>query len=258
MINRLGFNNQGHDHAFEKLSQHSGGGIVGVNIGANKDAADMVEDYVTGVKRFYGLASYFMVNISSPNTPGLRDLQAPKVLDDLLARVLGARDDMAAQSNDRRVPVAVKIAPDVAEEDLPAICERLVARGVDAVAVSNTTLARPASLGAVHRDEAGGLSGEPLFRRSTAMLARVYKLTNGSVPLIGIGGISSGETALQKIEAGASLIQLYTGMVYEGPSLVGRITAALQDAAQAAGAQSIGELSGRRADEWSEVPLAID
>ncbi|MEM9357097.1 MAG: quinone-dependent dihydroorotate dehydrogenase [Pseudomonadota bacterium] len=258
VINRLGFNNQGHDHAFKKLSGHSGGGIIGVNIGANKDAADMVEDYVTGIQRFYDLASYFMVNISSPNTPGLRDLQAPKVLDDLLARVLGARDEMSAQSNGRRVPVAVKIAPDVAEEDLPAICERFIDRRVDAVAVSNTTLARPARLSAVQREVAGGLSGEPLFRRSTAMLARVYKLTNGAVPLIGIGGISSGETALQKIEAGASLIQLYTGMVYEGPSLVGRITSALQEAAQEAGVQSIGELSGRRNDEWSEVPLAID
>ena len=258
VINRLGFNNQGHDYAYEKLSGRSSSGVVGVNIGANKDAADMVEDYVIGIRRFYELADYLMVNISSPNTPGLRDLQAPKVLDDLLLRVLGERDEMAAKFKGRRVPVAVKIAPDVAEEDLPAICERFVARGVDAIAVSNTTLARPATLGAVHRDEAGGLSGQPLFRRSTAMLARVYKLTGGDVPLIGIGGIASGENALEKIEAGASLIQLYTGLVFEGPSLIARITSELASATKAAGAAQVGELTGRRADEWADVPLAID
>ena len=258
VINRLGFNNQGHDHAFGKLSKRAGQGIVGVNIGANKDAVDMVEDYVTGIGRFSDLADYFMVNISSPNTPGLRDLQAPKVLDDLLVRVLGARDAIAAQENGCRIPVAVKIAPDVAEEDLPEICERLVARQVDAIAVSNTTLARPSTLGSAHKEEAGGLSGEPLFRRATAMLARVYKLTGGSVPLIGIGGINSGETALQKIEAGATLIQLYTGLVYEGPGLVGRMTSELLQATKASGAKNIGELTGRKADEWANVSLSID
>ncbi len=258
VINRLGFNNQGHDFAFNKLTDRHDGGIVGVNIGANKDAPDMVADYVTGIHRFYSLADYFMVNISSPNTPGLRDLQAPQVLDSLLQRVLEARDEKASQSDGRRVPVAVKIAPDVAEDDLPAICERMVERGVDAIAVSNTTLARPAALGAVHKDEAGGLSGKPLFRRSTAMLARVYKLTGGAVPLIGIGGIHSGETAVQKIEAGASLVQLYTGLVFEGPGLVAQMTSELARATQAAGARHIGELTGRRSDEWSEVPLSIE
>ena len=258
VINRLGFNNQGHDHAFAKLSKRADQGIVGVNIGANKDADDMVEDYVTGIRRFSDLADYFMVNISSPNTPGLRDLQAPKVLDDLLVRVLGARDAIAEREDGRRIPVAVKIAPDVAEEDLPEICERLVARQVDAIAVSNTTLARPSDLSSPHKGEAGGLSGKPLFRRATAMLARVYKLTGASIPLIGIGGIHSGETALQKIEAGASLIQLYTGLVYEGPGLVGRVTSELLQATKASGAKQIGELTGTRADEWAGVPLSID
>lgn len=153
------------------------------------------------------------------------------------------------------MPIAVKIAPDIAEEDLPAICERLGAHNVDAIAVSNTTLARPEGLDKLFAHEAGGLSGRPLFHRSTAMLARVYRLTHGDIPLIGIGGVHSGETALAKIEAGASLVQLYTGLVYEGVGLVDRMKQELTDAIRRAGADRLQDLVGRSADEWAEKPL---
>ena len=255
VINRLGFNNGGHAGALERLSRRSRTGIVGVNIGANKDTADRVGDYVAGLETFYRLASYFTVNISSPNTPGLRDLQAPAALDELLGRVLAARAKRVA-GGEARVPIVVKIAPDIAEEDLPAIVARMMAHGVDGIAVSNTTLARAGIGDAETGRQTGGLSGRPLFHRSTVVLARVHRLTGGTVPLIGIGGIDSGETALAKIEAGASLLQLYTGLIYEGPSLIGRIKDHLAGAAARAGVGSILELSGRRAEEWADKSLS--
>ncbi len=250
LINRLGFNNAGHMRVKARLKMRDKEGYMGVNVGANKDAVDRTADYVEGIKTFYDDANYFMVNISSPNTPGLRDLQAPAALDELLGRVMAARADLVT-SGKPQVPIAVKIAPDVAVDDLPAICERLEAHKVDAIAISNTTLARPAHIDRLFHKEIGGLSGRPLFERSTIMLAKVYQLTGGRVPLIGIGGIESGATALHKIEAGATLIQLYTALVYEGPSLIERIKDHLVDAVDAAGAASIQELVGRGADEWA-------
>ncbi len=256
VINRFGFNNCGHVAALERLRARQGrGGVVGVNIGANKDAADRTADYVAGLEAFYDVASYFTVNISSPNTPGLRDLQAPAALDELLGRVMAARGRKMQEGKPKR-PIVVKIAPDIAEDDIPAIAERLVAHAVDVIAVSNTTLARPASL----RDQAtarqaGGLSGRPVFHRSTAMLARIYVATGGRVPLIGAGGVDSGATALAKLEAGASLIQLYTGLVYEGAGLIGRIKAHLAEQAHVEGLASIGAFTGRKAAEWAAKPL---
>ncbi len=251
VINRLGFNNGGHAAALARLERRTMSGIVGVNIGANKDTVDRAADYVAGLEAFYRVASYFTVNISSPNTPGLRDLQAPGALDELLTRVMAARERMAAQGAPRR-PVVVKLAPDIAEADLPAMAEQFLAHGIDAVAVSNTTLARP---GLSMKTETGGLSGRPLFRRSTVVLARIYMLTGGRIPLIGIGGIDSGETALQKMEAGASLIQLYTGLIYEGPGLIRRIKDHLAGHAYGAGLQRIGDITGRRAAHWATLPL---
>ncbi|MFT5508923.1 MAG: dihydroorotate dehydrogenase [Hyphomicrobiaceae bacterium] len=250
LINRLGFNNAGHMRVKAGLKRRDKEGWMGVNVGANKDTEDRTADYVLGLETFYDDANYFMVNISSPNTPGLRDLQAPAALDELLGRVMAARQKLI-DSGKPLIPIAVKIAPDVAVEDLPAICERLEAHNVDAIAVSNTTLARPAHIDRIVRNEAGGLSGRPLFERSTIMLAKVYELTGGRIPLIGIGGIDSGETALQKIEAGATLIQLYTALVYEGPSLIERIKDHLIDAVDTAGAASIQEFVGRTAKDWA-------
>ena len=251
VINRLGFNNGGHAAALARLQRRTARGVVGVNIGANKDAADRTADYVAGLEAFYDVASYFTVNISSPNTPGLRDLQAPAALNDLLTRVMSVRKRIVAQGRPHR-PVVVKIAPDIAEADLPAIAQQLQSHAVDAIAVSNTTLARP---GLAIKTETGGLSGRPLFHRSTVMLARMYLLTEGRIPLIGIGGIESGPTALQKMEAGASLIQLYTGLIYEGPGLIRRIKDHLAQHARNTGLQRIGEATGQRAEEWAARPL---
>jgi len=249
MINRLGFNSGGHVKALARLEKRAKRGVVGVNIGANKDSTDRDADYVSGLETFSSVADYLTVNISSPNTPGLRDLQAPKELDRLLARLMNRRDELAEKGQEAK-PIAVKISPDIADEDIAPICARLVAHGVDGILVSNTTLARD-NLSDAKRSETGGLSGAPLYERSTRLLARVYVLTQGRIPLIGIGGIHSGETALGKIEAGASLIQLYTGLVYGGPDLVGQIKSTLSAAVARSGVNSIGELTGTKAASWT-------
>lgn len=250
LINRLGFNNGGHAAALSRLqARASKGGIVGVNIGANKETSDRSGDYVAGIETFNAVASYFTVNISSPNTPGLRDLQAPAALDELLTRVMAARTAIVAKGRPQR-PIIVKIAPDIAEDDIAPIVACLAAHQVDGIAVSNTTLARD-GLTDPHAREAGGLSGRPAFTRSTIMLARMYQETKGQIPLIGIGGIDSPEAALAKIEAGATLLQLYTGLIYEGPALIGRIKSHLADALRRAGAKSLADLRGTKAAEWA-------
>ncbi|MGE3917351.1 MAG: quinone-dependent dihydroorotate dehydrogenase, partial [Hyphomicrobiaceae bacterium] len=239
VINRLGFNNEGHEAALARLAARRGrGGIVGVNIGANKDSTDRTADYVAGLDAFYGVASYFTVNISSPNTPGLRDLQAPAALDELLGRVMEARERHVAAGGPKR-PIVVKVAPDIAEDDVAPIAARLVAHKVDAVAISNTTLARNGIADVAGGKEAGGLSGRPLFHRSTVVLARMHLATGRAMPLIGIGGIDSPATALAKIEAGATLILRYTGLIYEGAGLFGRSKAHLADTARGEGRASI-------------------
>ncbi len=253
LINRLGFNNGGHAAALARLERRPARGIVGVNIGANKDAEDRVADYVAGIETFSAVASYFTVNISSPNTPGLRDLEAPEALGALLARVMAARNRAVASGKPRR-PVFVKLSPDLAEADLAPVVAGLIAHDVDGVAVSNTTLARP-GLRDASSQQAGGLSGRPLFHRSTVFLARVYEATGGKIPLIGIGGIDSGRAALDKIEAGASLLQLYTGLVYEGPELIPAIKHYLVAAARLARVRSVGQLTGTRSREWAARPL---
>jgi dihydroorotate dehydrogenase len=250
LVNRLGFNNGGHAAALERLGRRPRSGIVGVNIGANKDTADRVADYVAGVDAFYDVASYLAINISSPNTPGLRDLQAPEALDALLGRVMAARERHVAAGR-ARVPILVKIAPDIADDDIRPIVGRLMAHAVDGIAVSNTTLTRPGLATHPTAREAGGLSGAPLFHRSTVMLARVSIETGGKTPLIGIGGITSPESALAKIEAGASLVQLYTGLIYEGAGLIGRINDLLAAATRRTGAASITALVGSKSSEWA-------
>jgi dihydroorotate dehydrogenase len=249
IINRLGFNNEGQEAALQRL-QRRPAGVVGVNIGAGRDSSDRIADYVSGIERMGSVASYFTVNISSPNTPGLRDLQAPETLDALLKRVLTARGALA-----NKPPLLVKLAPDLADADLPEVVDVIVANGVDGIVVSNTTLMRDGLKDATFARETGGLSGRPLFARSTRMLARVYRLTQGKLPLVGVGGVDSGETAVAKIEAGASLLQLYTGLVFEGPGLIGRIKQALVVAIERAGAHDLKPLIGARADDWAgEVP----
>ncbi len=254
VINRLGFNSGGHAAALARLQQRQPFGIVGVNVGANKESTDRAGDYVKGIAAFNNVASYFTANISSPNTPGLRDLQAPAALDALLERVMAERERLVAAGG-RRVPILVKIAPDVADEDLEPILSRMLAHAVDGVIVGNTTISRHGLKDLETAREAGGISGRPLFHRSTVMLARVARITAGRMPLIGAGGIDSGETALAKIEAGASLLQLYTGMIYEGVGLIDTIKQHLTAAIGMAGVPNLSALVGSRIEEWAAKPL---
>ncbi len=219
VINRLGFNNEGHDAARRRLQRVQGRpGIRGINIGANKDAPDRIADYVAGLTELAPLADYVTVNISSPNTPGLRGLQNRAELDALLSAVMKARGNLA-----KRIPLLVKIAPDLDERACSDIADLALAHRIDGLIVSNTTITRPDSLRSPDRAETGGLSGRPLFKPSTEILRTMRRLTKGKLVLIGVGGISSGEDAWTKIRAGASLVQLYTALVYEGPTLVNRI-----------------------------------
>ncbi len=224
VINRLGFNSAGLDVAAHRLTLRRGTGrdrrIVGTNIGKNRDTHDDVGDYVEGVRTLAPLADYLTVNISSPNTPGLRDLQRKSAVTRLIARLLEARAQAVARDPP---PLLLKIAPDLTPEERADLADAALGSGIDGLIISNTTVARPASLQSRYAHEPGGLSGEPLFAPSTALLAEMYRLTRGKLPIIGVGGISSGADAYQKIRAGASLVQLYTALVYHGPGLVQRI-----------------------------------
>jgi len=226
VINRYGFNSEGAAAAFKRLTASAGTpGIIGINVGANKNTTDRGADYVRLIESFAPLASYFAVNVSSPNTPGLRDLQRASMLDDLLARVMAARDRAARF---KAVPVVLKIAPDMTLSELDDVVGVALRRRIDGMIVGNTTVSRPNSL----RDratarEAGGLSGKPLFPLATRMLAETFVRAEGAFPLIGAGGIDSAETALAKFRAGASLVQLYTGLVFRGLGLVAEIKAGL-------------------------------
>ena len=215
VINRMGFNNEGHAAVLQRLQRRKHRfGVVGVNIGANKDSSDRAADYVAGISAFSDIASYFTINISSPNTPGLRNLQSAEELRPLLQRLNEAR-----WAQKRQVPMLLKIAPDLRPDEMEAIADCCLNSAVDGVIISNTTVARPA-LRSRHATESGGLSGLPLFDPATRQLAKLYLLTGGKVPLIGAGGISGTEQAWTKICAGASLLQLYTALVFQGPGLV--------------------------------------
>jgi dihydroorotate dehydrogenase len=243
VINRLGFNSEGADITLRRLAARaSAGGIVGINVGANKDAPDRVADYVRGIEKFAAVASYVTVNISSPNTPGLRDLHQAAVLDDLLARVIEARERAARSAGP--TPVLLKIAPDLALSDLDDVVGIARARRVDGMIVGNTTVARPAGLRDRQSRETGGLSGRPLLPLADRMLAETYVRVEDVFPLVGAGGIDSGAGALGKIRAGASLIQIYSGLVFRGLGLIGEIKAALLAALERDGSQTIADYIG--------------
>ena len=223
VINRLGFNNQGLDAYCDRLAarQHRPG-IVGANIGANKNSEDRIADYVTGLNHVAGLVSYVTVNVSSPNTPGLRDLQARDALRDLAGRVSEARNALAGLG-DGPLPLILKIAPDLADEDIRDAVDVAIEMGFQGLIVSNTTIARPNTLKSPNKDQTGGLSGAPLLEPSTEALRIAAYVNKGRLTLIGAGGVSSGDSAYAKIRAGASLVQLYTAFGYEGPALIPRI-----------------------------------
>jgi dihydroorotate dehydrogenase len=253
VINRLGFNSEGGAAVRARLAGRAGApGIVGVNVGANKESQDRIADYAVLIETFAPAASYFTVNISSPNTPGLRDLQQGALFDELLARVLDARERASAQG--RRVPLLIKIAPDLSLAELDDVVGAARRRGVDGMIVGNTTVARPPGLRSAAAREAGGLSGRPLFALATRMLAEAYVRLEGAFPLVGTGGIDSGATALAKIRAGACLVQLYSSLVFRGLSLVGEIKAALTGALAAGRHASLAELVGADAPALTGEP----
>lgn len=245
IINRLGFNNAGHSAVLARLAARPAKGVLGINIGANRESADPIADYVAGVRNFGPLSSYLTINISSPNTPGLRDLQTPDRLNALLEAVMAERARLA-----KPVPILVKLAPDLHEGDVAPVMACLLAYKVDGAILTNTTLSRDGVPPVAHRGEGGGLSGRPLFKRATRMLAQCYLATDGKLPLIGVGGIDSAATALAKIRAGASLLQLYTGLVYEGAHLLPDIKSALTADIKRSRA-TFSALVGSAAGEWA-------
>lgn len=241
VINRMGFNNQGIE-AFARRMSSRRSGVVGANIGANKDAADRIADYVAALRRLWGLASYFTINISSPNTPGLRALQTKAALDELLGRLGEARDSLPAEG---RVPMFLKVAPDLEAGEPEAITQSVMANGLAGVIVSNTTITRP-DLASAAREEAGGLSGAPLMELSTRRLGEFAQAAQGRLVLIGAGGVASGADAYAKIRAGASAVQLYSALVFEGPGLVERIKADLAARLRADGFTSVAAAVGAK------------
>jgi len=245
VINRMGFNNDGHEAVFQRLRGLRVPAALGVNIGANKDSADFVADYVLGVTRFADLADYLTVNISSPNTPGLRNLQADEALRRLLAEVLNARARAKT-----RVPVLLKIAPDLDEAALDAIARAIGETDLDGLIVSNTTISRDAVSGLENAAETGGLSGRPLFDLSTRRLAQMRQRV-GALPIVGVGGIHSPQSALAKFEAGANAVQLYSAMVFGGLDLLDRLKRGVLAGIRNAGAANIAELVGTKTDDWA-------
>ncbi|RFC64420.1 quinone-dependent dihydroorotate dehydrogenase [Fulvimarina endophytica] len=253
VINRFGFNNCGHADALERLTaRRRRPGMVGVNVGANKDAEDRVADYVEGIANFAPLATYLTINVSSPNTPGLRDLQASKELDRLLEHVIAARNGEAAVSATKRVPVFLKVAPDLTQTQIAEIAEVAQKRKVDGLIVSNTTLSREGVEMAAKAGETGGLSGRPLKARSTAVLANFRKALGPQMALIGVGGVSDAASLVEKIEAGADLVQLYTAFVYGGPALPARILQGLLDHLERGEIANLRALRDRRTEELAE------
>ena len=242
LINRLGFNNQGLDAVRVRLAARRGrAGMVGANLGKNKDSTDAIADYVAGVRTLAAFAGYLVVNVSSPNTPGLRDLQRKASLLSLIAALKSVRAGAVPVDPP---PILLKIAPDLSEDERAEIAEAALEAGVDGLVISNTTVGRPAELRSRYAREAGGLSGKPLFAASTALVGVMRRLTRGRIPLVGVGGIASGADAYAKIRAGASLVQLYTALVYEGSGLVSRIKRDLAGFLARDGFASIAEAVG--------------
>ena len=235
VINRMGFNNEGQPAAFERLQRRRRmHGVVGVNVGANKDSADRIADYVAGVRAMDAVADYLTINISSPNTPGLRGLQDEGALDDLLAAVAEVRS---------RKPIFLKVAPDFDEADPQRIVKAAVDHGIDGLIVANTTVSRP-PLKSRHAGEAGGLSGAPLKALALDALRKFRSASGGAIPLIGVGGIADADDAWERIRAGASLVQLYSAMVFEGPGIAKRIARGLAERLAREGFANIAEAVG--------------
>ena len=243
VINRFGFNSKGLAHFSSRLRARQRVGIVGANVGKNRDAPDAAADYVTGITQVCGLADYLVCNVSSPNTPGLRSLQARAQIEALIQRVLEARYNAAPDKNNLP-PLLAKVGPDLDEVQVQDIAEVALATKIDGLIVGNTTVTRPHSLRSRYAQEPGGLSGPPLMSLATQCLSNMYRLTGGKLPLIGCGGVASGADAYAKVRAGASLVQLYSALVFHGPGLVARIKRDLAACLRADGFKSVADAVG--------------
>lgn len=228
VINRMGFNNKGVDYLVEQVRQANFNGVLGINIGKNKDTPEenAKDDYIACMKKVYDYASYITINISSPNTPGLRSLQYGEALNELLSAIKDEQSKLAEQYN-KYIPVAVKIAPDLTEDEIKDIAQCLIKNKIDAVIATNTTLARDDVKHLEHGNEMGGLSGQPVRKQSTEVIRLLSSILQDKMPIIGVGGIDSAEAAQEKLAAGASLVQVYTGFIYQGPDLVRDIVQAV-------------------------------
>ena len=240
VINRMGFNNQGLEPFAQRIARHRGQGVLGANIGANKDSEDRLADYTAGLRRLWGMASYFTINVSSPNTPGLRALQGREALDELLGRIVAAADSLPAGVS---APLFLKVAPDLDDAEIEAIADTVAKHDLAGVIVSNTTISRP-PLKSRFAGEQGGLSGQPLFKLSTQVLRRFRQAADGRFVLVGVGGVGSGAQAYAKIRAGASAVQLYSALAFEGPGLVREIKRDLAQRLRADGFRSVAEAVG--------------
>lgn len=247
VINRFGFNNQGADAMAARLAKRPRNGVIGLNLGANKDSEDRIPDYVEVLRTCGQYVDFVTINVSSPNTAALRDLQGKQALWTLTTEVMQARSELP---DAHRPPVFVKIAPDLHEESLADVAEVAAVSAISGLIATNTTLDR-GGLTSAHRGETGGLSGAPLFTKSTAVLGRLFQLTEGKVPLIGVGGIASAEDAFAKIAAGATALQIYSALVYQGLSLTGRILQDLDAKATSLGLENISEARGQEAHLWA-------
>ena len=245
IINYLGFNNQGVEFVKKKLERLNinifSKGIVGINIGKNKDTKNTIEDYCIGLEKLGTLVHYIVINISSPNTPGVRDLQNRGLIDNLVKSLHKIRKN---NENIVSKPILIKIAPDINDQQARDIALSSLALDIDGIIISNSTIDRPSTLQSSYKSEVGGLSGKPLFVKSTLMLKKMYSLTNGQIPLVGVGGISNGIDCYEKIKAGASLLQLYTSLVYQGPSLITKIKKELLNCIITDGYKNIKEVVG--------------
>jgi dihydroorotate dehydrogenase len=240
IINRMGFPSSGLDVVAKRLARlRQRRGIVGINLGKNAASEDAAGDYVTGIRRMAAVADYLVINVSSPNTPGLRDLQQRATLDALLKRLMAARAETG-----RQTPLLLKIAPDLSAEERADVAAVSLSNGIDGLVIANTTVARPSGLLDPARDQSGGLSGPALFDLSTELLADMYSLTAGRIPLIGVGGISTADDAYAKIRAGASLVQLHTALIFAGMNLVARLKSGLVERLQADGFSRVAEAVG--------------
>lgn len=247
VVNRYGFNSEGHDVVWKRLKRlkenKNFNGILGVNLGKNKETKDATQDYIDGINRFMDVADYFVINVSSPNTPGLRALQNKKNLEELLIRINAARESAGSKQ-----PLLLKLAPDLSDSERQDVADVVLNKKsrVDGLILCNTTIARP-NLINPNKQESGGLSGAPLTDISTAMISDMYRRTHGSIPIIGVGGVFSGEDVYVKIRAGASLVQLYTSYIYNGPPIVGKIKRELCEILETNGFSSVTDAIGKDA-----------